>query len=87
MLNNNDLAGDIPDSLGALQGLKSISLANNQLTGRVPQGLNYLRGDPNVYANFAANEPTLCGAGFTGLLVRLCYLAFSSPVFLQHYAC
>ncbi|GJP74088.1 hypothetical protein CLOP_g4727 [Closterium sp. NIES-67] len=38
-LNNNQLSGEIPATVGNLKRLKSISLAHNQLQGRVPRDL------------------------------------------------
>ncbi len=42
-LENNDLNGPIPDSLGQLNQLQELSLSKNQLSGSIPDSLGQLR--------------------------------------------
>ena len=41
-LNNNNLVGIIPESIGLLSNLKYLSLSNNQLSGNIPTSLGSL---------------------------------------------
>ncbi|XP_043691564.1 receptor-like protein 46 [Telopea speciosissima] len=41
-LSMNQLSGEIPDSIGELKGLKSLSFSYNQLTGMIPKSLGDL---------------------------------------------
>ncbi|MFK7983833.1 MAG: gliding motility-associated C-terminal domain-containing protein [Saprospiraceae bacterium] len=41
-LNTNNLVGELPDEIGDLAGLKSLSLGNNEITGSLPESLGAL---------------------------------------------
>ena len=41
-LSSNDLAGEIPDDLGSLTGLRRLNLGSNDLTGEIPEELGEL---------------------------------------------
>ncbi len=41
-LSSNDLAGEIPDDLGSLTGLRRLNLGSNDLTGEIPEELGGL---------------------------------------------
>ena len=42
-LHDNQLDGDIPETLGSLGALRSLNLSGNRLTGAIPEELAYLR--------------------------------------------
>jgi uncharacterized protein (TIGR02145 family) len=48
-LNNNQLTGTLPDSIGLLSELTSINLRNNNLTGDLPTSLNDLNKLTSLY--------------------------------------
>jgi Leucine-rich repeat (LRR) protein len=44
VLNNNNLTGSIPSSLGSIKRLSFLSLGNNQLSGSIPAAIGNLGG-------------------------------------------
>ncbi|MCF8357116.1 MAG: T9SS type A sorting domain-containing protein [Prolixibacteraceae bacterium] len=50
-LQNNNLTGNLPDSVGNLTGLGELNLSNNQLTGELPDTIGYLTSLSELYLN------------------------------------
>ena len=51
-LDNNQLSGEIPSSIGNLTNLQILSFGYNQLTGEIPEEIcNQGDATPNVYNN------------------------------------